>query len=155
MLLLDYFQTIKWSILTRTQPSSVAMWLLSTDRAELHYFSPPFSANGSYAILSHIWEGKEQTFQQLQEIGEHYRRQNTHPQDDAYLFDKIRQCCILAEGRGYRWVWVDSCCIDKTDSTELSEYSDCEACYAYLADVPSDCILAAPRSAFRRSRRHT
>lgn len=42
-----------------------------------------------------------------------------------------------------QWVWIDTCCIDKRSSTELSEavnsmyqwYSCAEECYAYLFDV--------------------
>lgn len=43
--------------------------------------------------------------------------------------------------------WIDSCCIDKTSSAELSEainsmfdwYRNSQACYAYLSDVNSPC----------------
>jgi hypothetical protein len=42
------------------------------------------------------------------------------------------------------WQWIDSCCIDKTSSAELSEainsmfrwYQNAQVCYAYLSDVP-------------------
>ncbi|EJF56300.1 hypothetical protein DICSQDRAFT_175037 [Dichomitus squalens LYAD-421 SS1] len=139
------------------------MWLLSTDRAELHYFSRTFDADGGYAILSHTWEKNEQTYQEVRAISERCRRHHANPRDDPELSPKIREMCILAEEHGYQWAWVDSCCIDKTSSSELSEavnsmyrwYSDCEVCYAYLADVPGDCILDASNSAFRRSRWHT
>ncbi|KAF2166075.1 hypothetical protein M409DRAFT_66959 [Zasmidium cellare ATCC 36951] len=48
------------------------------------------------------------------------------------------------------WVWVDTCCIDKRSSSELSEsinsiarwYQDARLCVAYLADVPK----GAPQS---------
>ncbi|KAH9939290.1 uncharacterized protein BXZ73DRAFT_99493 [Epithele typhae] len=77
--------------------------------------------------------------------------------------DKIRQTCILAEEHGYDWVWIDTCYIDKTSSTDLSEainsmflwYSYAEICYAYLDDVPSDDELDTETSAFRRARWHT
>ena len=46
------------------------MWLLSTDRAELHYFPRSFNAAGGYAILSHTWDGDEQTLQQVRAIAE-------------------------------------------------------------------------------------
>lgn len=44
------------------------------------------------------------------------------------------------------WVWVDTCCIDKTSSAELSEainsmfswYKWATVCYAYLSDVSAD-----------------
>ncbi|PIL26306.1 hypothetical protein GSI_12062 [Ganoderma sinense ZZ0214-1] len=139
------------------------MWLLSTDRAELHYFARNFDAIGGYAVLSHTWSGDEQTLQAVRAIGERCRASGTNPRDDPALSSKVRRCCILAEKHGYRWVWIDSCCIDKTSSSELSEainsmfrwYKEAEVCFAYLADVPSDCKLHAPDSAFWKSRWHT
>ena len=139
------------------------MWLLSTDRAELRYFARNFDATGGYAILSHTWAGDEQTLQDVRAIGERCRSRGTNPRDDPELSSKIRECCILAEKHGYRWVWIDSCCIDKTSSSELSEainsmfrwYKEAEVCFAYLADVPSDCVLRKRSSAFRKSRWHT
>ncbi|KAE8333834.1 ankyrin repeat-containing domain protein [Aspergillus sergii] len=46
---------------------------------------------------------------------------------------------------GYEYTWIDTCCIDKTSSAELSEainsmfryYQASSACYAFLSDVPS------------------
>ena len=139
------------------------MWLLSTDRAELHYFARNFDADGGYAILSHTWDGNEQSLQQVRAIQERCRANETNPRDDPELSPKIRECCRLAERHGYHWVWIDSCCIDKTSSSELSEainsmykwYKSSEVCYAYLQDVPSDCVPDAPGSAFRKSRWHT
>ncbi len=137
------------------------MWLLSTDRAELHYFARNFDATGGYAILSHTWDRKEQTFQEVQAIAEQCSHDGTNPRD--FVHAKIRECCLLAEKHGYRWVWIDSCCIDKTSSSELSEainsmyqwYKEAEICFAYLADVPGDCDLHVHNSTFRRSRWHT
>ncbi|EJF60426.1 HET-domain-containing protein [Dichomitus squalens LYAD-421 SS1] len=140
------------------------MWLLRTDRAELVYFPRNFDADGGYAILSHTWDEKgEQTFQDVRNIGEQCKRAGRNPRDDPRLSPKIRECCRLAEKHGFRWAWADSCCIDKTSSSELSEsinsmfrwYSDAEECYAYLADVPGGSNLHAPNSAFRKSRWHT
>ena len=78
---------------------------------------------------------------------------------------KIRQCCIIAEEHGYKWVWNDTCCIDKTNSSEVSEainsmfhwYSCAEICYAVLEDVntPPGSELDAPGSPFRTARWHT
>ena len=137
------------------------MWLLSTDRAELHFFSDPANIQGGYAILSHTWTGKEQTFQDTRSLQQRCEVSKENPRDLSS--DKVRNCCILAERDRYRWVWIDSCCIDKTSSTELSEainsmfrwYSFAEVCYAFLEDVPSDCVLDQPGSAFRKSRWHT
>ena len=54
--------------------------------------------------------------------------------------------CEVARRDGYRYIWVDSSCIDKTSSSELSEainsmfawYRDAQICYAFLSDVPSN-----------------
>ena len=137
------------------------MWLLSTDRAELQFFSDTSNIPGGYAILSHTWSGAEQTFQDMRDLRERCEAENTNPRDLAS--PKIRNVCIIAEQDGYQWVWVDNCCIDKTSSTELSEainsmfrwYSCAEVCYAYLEDVPTDCVPEQRGSAFRKSRWHT
>ncbi|KAI1791164.1 HET-domain-containing protein [Ganoderma leucocontextum] len=141
------------------------MWLLSTNRAELHFFSGPEDSAimGGYAILSHTWGNlkDEQTFQETQALYERCKETGDNPRDLAT--PKVRESCMLAERRGYRWIWNDTCCIDKTSSTELSEaiksmfrwYSLAEVCFAYLADVESDCVLDAPGSAFSTARWHS
>ena len=58
-------------------------------------------------------------------------------------FMKISNCCSFAKSRGFTWVWIDTCCIDKKSSAELSEainsmfrlYKEARECYAYLSDV--------------------
>ena len=121
-----------------------SMWLLNTARAELHYFVSPEGVPGGYAILSHVWDAQnEQSFQDLQALTAQCRIQGVNPRDSPAVASKIRQCCRLAELHGYEWVWIDTCCIDKTSSAELSEainsmfryYYLAELCYAYLADV--------------------
>ncbi|KAK4032864.1 vegetative incompatibility protein-like protein HET-E-1 [Parachaetomium inaequale] len=57
------------------------------------------------------------------------------------------------------WVWVDTCCIDKTSSAELSEainsmyawYRDSEVCYVYLEDVSAS-RCGFPENEFRDAR---
>ncbi|PIL33593.1 hypothetical protein GSI_04216 [Ganoderma sinense ZZ0214-1] len=137
------------------------MWLLSTDRAELHHFPSPEAIIGGYAILSHTWGDNEQTFQETQALRHWCKEIGKNPRD--FSSEKVRQCCILAERHGYHWVWDDTCCIDKTSSSELSEainsmflwYSCAEVCFAYLAEVESSCQLDAPMSAFRTARWHS
>ena len=117
------------------------MWLLSTDRAELHFFSAPEDVREGYAILSHVWSASEQSFKELKKLGKRCALTGEVPRD--VVGDKIRRCCELAEQHGYKWVWIDTCCIDKSSSAELSEainsmyryYSLSSICYAYLADV--------------------
>jgi uncharacterized protein YerC len=58
-------------------------------------------------------------------------------------YNKVKKCCKVAAADGYKYVWVDTCCIDKSSSAELSEainsmfqwYSDSDVCYVYLSDV--------------------
>ncbi|TFK82483.1 HET-domain-containing protein, partial [Polyporus arcularius HHB13444] len=123
------------------------MWVLSTDRAELHYFSSPEEIPDEYATLSHTWNNKpwhgppEQSFKEVWEIQKRCAQDGTNPRD--FVSEKIRRCCELAEKHGYNWVWIDTCCIDKTSSSELSEainsmfryYSLAAICYGHLRDV--------------------
>ena len=137
------------------------MWLLSTRRAELYEFSSPEAVPGGYAILSHTWDKEEQSFEAVRAIQDQCKSTRKNPRN--LVSDKIRQCCIFAEAHGYTWVWIDTCCIDKSNSAELSEainsmfrwYASAEVCFAYLADVPRDCKLRAPESPFRHAKWHT
>jgi Heterokaryon incompatibility protein (HET) len=73
---------------------------------------------------------------------------------------KIVGCCQLALDEGLEWAWIDSCCIDKTSSSELSEainsmfrwYRDAEICYAYLSDVSVPLEEVTNMDAFRFSK---
>jgi Cdc6-like AAA superfamily ATPase len=88
-----------------------------------------------YAILSHTWGGQEVTFDDLQ----------SHKGKDKAGFKKIQFCAQQAERDSLHYFWVDTCCIDKSSSAELSEainsmfrwYHNAERCYVYLADVSS------------------
>ena len=88
-----------------------------------------------YAILSHRWGDKEVSFQDME--------QNRAP--DGAGIEKIRGCCRQACRDGLQWVWVDTCCIDKKSSAELTEainsmfnwYYRAEMCYVHLSDVTS------------------
>ncbi|KAJ8494431.1 hypothetical protein ONZ51_g2309 [Trametes cubensis] len=156
------------------------MWLLDTSTLEHHWFHvPPTAAQPErYAILSHVWNPDgEQTFQDIRHIvaefnayrvrrrwwrlgGTVWRRQQRCVCDDVRVSAKIRNCCAFARAMGYRYVWIDTCCIDKTSSEELSEaintmfrwYSCAAVCFAFLEDVGDAEDPASETSAFRRSR---
>ncbi|CAG8957365.1 hypothetical protein HYFRA_00010791, partial [Hymenoscyphus fraxineus] len=97
------------------------------------------NATPSYAILSHTWEQEELDCHEILNIhGSHeHAKKKTG-------FRKITNCCKQATEDGFEYVWIDTCCIDKTSSAELSEainsmyvwYSNAAICYAYLVDVP-------------------
>ncbi|TFK91075.1 HET-domain-containing protein, partial [Polyporus arcularius HHB13444] len=99
-----------------------------------------------YATLSHVWNADgEQSYTDIRNI---------------QMSEKIRRACAVALAHGYPYIWIDSCCIDKTSSAELSEainsmytwYQNAAVSYAFLADVPSDQNPRADNSAFRQSR---
>ncbi|RPD76184.1 HET-domain-containing protein [Lentinus tigrinus ALCF2SS1-7] len=137
------------------------MWLLSTDRAELHYYVSPEEVPDGYAILSHVWDKKEHTFQEIKALSTRCEGTDTNPRDLLHPSDKIRRCCEVAASHGYRWVWIDTCCIDKTSSAELSEainsmfrwYALAKICYAYLADVSSSELTSKTRNLHLHTRR--
>ncbi|KAH8602820.1 heterokaryon incompatibility protein-domain-containing protein [Bisporella sp. PMI_857] len=93
-----------------------------------------------YAILSHTWGVEEVTFQEMQAFP---RLCETKA---GWL--KIINCCRLALTQGLQYVWVDTCCIDKSSSSELSEainsmfnyYRTAQICCVYLADVHTNAI---------------
>ena len=86
-----------------------------------------------YAILSHRWAAEEVSLHEI----------NTKTGQQKQGYAKIRSCCETALANGITHVWIDTCCIDKHSSAELSEainsmfryYTLADVCYAYLSDV--------------------
>ncbi|KAH7076984.1 heterokaryon incompatibility protein-domain-containing protein [Paraphoma chrysanthemicola] len=89
----------------------------------------------AYAILSHRWEDGEVTYQELRDEPAKAKRKKG--------FQKIQLCCRHALKENLDYAWIDTCCIDKSSSAELSEsinsmyrwYRNAAVCYAYLSDV--------------------
>ncbi|KAI1088895.1 HET-domain-containing protein [Rostrohypoxylon terebratum] len=135
------------------------MRLLNAQTKELRRFEE--DKREPYAILSHTWGSEEITLQELVLITEHENESPPHPSTFKTGYRKIQGCCDRAKENGLEWVWVDTCCIDKTDNVELSEainsmyrwYKESRVCYVYLEDVSSDDIdPSANNSPFRNSR---
>ncbi|CAF9923624.1 hypothetical protein IMSHALPRED_005974 [Imshaugia aleurites] len=107
------------------------MRLLSTSNLKLYEFY--YASIPDYAILSHTW-GKYEVSLQMMADPESKKL-------DGYA--KIKHCCELALSEGRKYAWIDTCCIDKTSSADLSEainsmyrwYERAQVCYVYLADV--------------------
>ncbi|RAQ98684.1 vegetative incompatibility protein HET-E-1 [Stemphylium lycopersici] len=93
----------------------------------------------SYAILSHTWGGQEATFKDLR----HYSSMEEVDAKVKEGYQKIFFCAQQAKRDGLDYFWVDTCCIDKTNSQELQEainsmfrwYQNAKKCYVYLPDV--------------------
>ena len=95
-----------------------------------------------YAILSHRWIEQEVDYNEMAKLAKMDERERSEiRQRDGYR--KIIQSCEQAKKDGYKWLWVDTCCIDKRSSAELSEsinsmyrwYENSRICYVYLHDV--------------------
>jgi len=93
-----------------------------------------------YVILSHRWEAEELVFE---DVMKEPISNISSPARTKRGFTKVQGTCALAIKDGFDWVWIDSCCIDKSSSAELQEainsmfrwYQEAQICYAYLSDV--------------------
>lgn len=107
-------------------------WLISSYAFSLTTFDPrdmPYE----YAVLSHRWDSDEVTYKDIENGTAKTRRG----------YQKLEFCAEQAARDGLEYFWVDTCCIDKTSSSELSEainsmfrwYQNATKCYVYLSDV--------------------
>ena len=113
------------------------MRLLNTESLEFKEF---YEADiPGYAILSHRWQEDEVSYK------EYAKALRSHRNGDKPKLGmkKVISFCSFAAADGFGWGWIDTCCIDKRSSAELSEainsmfqwYADAQICYVYLLDV--------------------
>ncbi|KAH8899063.1 HET-domain-containing protein, partial [Thozetella sp. PMI_491] len=108
------------------------MRLIDTSTLELQEF--PSEDRLKYAVLSHNWGDGEVTFGDMTSPATRKAKRG---------WAKIQKTCQLAKSAGLKYAWVDTCCIDKSSSSELSEsinsmfrwYAAAHVCYAYLEDL--------------------
>ena len=110
-----------------------------------------------YAILSHTWkEEQEVTFADLRELSNvaGLKAQNKEG------YQKLLFCAQQAKQDGLDYFWVDTCCIDKANNTELSKainsmfrwYQNAKRCYVFLSDVENNTLEGDGELVFRKSR---
>ena len=87
------------------------MWLLDTDTIKLVHFMDDRQVAGKYAILSHTWEEQEVTYALI----------GTDEAKGMKGYSKIERTCRQAKANGLKYAWVDTCCINKDSSAELTE----------------------------------
>ena len=112
------------------------MRLLNVQTFQLELFTGPIPSDLPYAILSHTWEDDEVTFEDMRDLSIARTRKG---------FGKTEAASQMSVSHGVQYLWVDTCCIDKTSSAELSEainsmfcwYKDALVCFAYLCDLPT------------------
>ncbi|KAH7092380.1 heterokaryon incompatibility protein-domain-containing protein [Paraphoma chrysanthemicola] len=121
------------------------MRLIHTATLEVHEFLNEKAAP-RYVILSHTWGDEECTLQQMD-------NSNTEWLSQRAGYRKILSFCAEARKHGHCWAWVDTCCIDKSSTAELSEaincmfgwYRNADHCYVYLSDVREAAQIAQAR----------
>jgi len=104
-----------------------------------------------YATLSHSWIAGEEIA-----YGEFMHLEDGTKLKSGYL--KIEAACRQARKDDIRYIWVDTCCIDrgnhadiKTNITSMyAYYQNAQVCYAYLVDVPIPVIWFRASKWFRR-----
>ena len=142
------------------------MRLLNTTTGRFKSFPDPRAIR--YAILSHVWvkpnrknpsRTSEQTYEEILKF------ERETPSDEPILdklSPKIQGACQIAREHDFPYIWIDTCCIDKSRSAEESEainsmfewYRHANICYALLDDVEDNSIVRASlsTSGFRHSK---
>lgn len=142
-------------ILTIPLPLLIIMRLLHFTQAGDLRFTKDFIDNiPPYAILSHTW-GDDDDEVAFKDVAE-----GTHKNKIGY--DKIRFCGKQAASDSLNYFWVDTCCINRADYTELHTainsmfrwYENATKCYVYLTDVSTSTGtgLLTWEDSFRKSR---
>jgi hypothetical protein len=88
-------------------------------------------------MLSHRWEEKEPLLYDIQE-------KVVYKLNPVGGIVKLQSFCKAARKEGYRWAWVDTCCIDQNNHVELQKslnsmftwYRQSALTIVYLSDVP-------------------
>ncbi|KAI1126213.1 HET-domain-containing protein [Nemania abortiva] len=125
------------------------MRLLSVDSFVLEEFFEPNVPK--YAILSHTWREGEILFEDIRDSEQAKKKRG---------YQKVQRACELAKSHDYKYIWIDTCCIDKSSSAELTEainsmyrwYKESGVCYAFLSDVSEDDASLFFRRSLRDSR---
>ncbi|KAI6124820.1 heterokaryon incompatibility protein-domain-containing protein [Pisolithus croceorrhizus] len=108
-------------------------------KPNLKVFEYHDDTNKDYCILSHRW-GHEVCYQEMVELANMGNRREIRRRGG---YQKILRTCERTKDDGFRWLWVDTCCIDDRSSSEVSEainsmfhwYKNSQRCYAYLHDT--------------------
>ncbi|KAI1740256.1 heterokaryon incompatibility protein-domain-containing protein [Xylaria scruposa] len=96
-----------------------------------------------YAILSHTWGEEEISFQDINDLQKASVKAG---------FTKFKLACRMTAAEQLQYVWIDTCCIDKSSGPELSEainsmyqwYQSSSKCLVYLEDLPSSIMAGGP-----------
>jgi len=120
---------------------------IHTSTFEIRQADHSFFMDQGYAVLSHRWMGDEIDYQRFATyIGKLQKEKDSTNSLEPVELDKIHGACRIARFANLNWIWIDSCCIDKSSAVELSEainsmfkwYAEASTCITYLSDVQHD-----------------
>ncbi|EUC41292.1 hypothetical protein COCMIDRAFT_106529 [Bipolaris oryzae ATCC 44560] len=117
------------------------MRLLRLDPSKRRWILERFSGGETpvYAILSHTW-GRSDDEVQFEDI---QGGQKEYDDTSKLGYEKLRFCQERVVRDGLTYFWIDTCCINKSSSSELQHslasmfywYQNSTRCYVYLSDV--------------------
>jgi hypothetical protein len=126
--------------------------------------------NLNYAILSHRCSAGDVTYEQVRMptdfehriystyAGVTYENARDQSVRECEGYNKVAGAMRQAASAGHKYIWIDSCCIDKSSSAEHSEsinsmyawYQKATVCYAFL-DNKAGSDTADPEALFKKS----
>ena len=102
-------------------------------------------AEQPYVILSHRWGPDEVKFEDYASYKTQIKEQMSKPQGGGPTtgISKIAGACLQSRKLKLRYLWIDTCCIDKRSTSEESEsinsmfswYKEARICLAHLKDI--------------------
>jgi hypothetical protein len=116
------------------------MWLINAKSVELEEYVGQANIP-AYGILSHTWGNAEVSYEDFRDPAKRQKLDTS----------KIDLTCEQARKDGLDYAWIDTCCINKASSAELSEainsmfnwYRGSTRCYAFLDDCDDMASMAA------------
>ncbi|KAL0932109.1 het and ankyrin domain protein [Colletotrichum truncatum] len=110
------------------------MRLLHARTQQLYTFAYPPPVQ--YAIFSHTWSSPhDDEWSFYDSVGQEH---------DSIRHEIILRVCNLTQGHSLEFVWIDSVCIDKSSSADISKainslpkyFQKAAICFAFLVDLP-------------------
>ncbi|KAG1786305.1 quinon protein alcohol dehydrogenase-like superfamily [Suillus plorans] len=95
-------------------------------------------------LLSSTMKDVDLPLHRIQDVVAGYFQKVVYDLDPVGGIAKLQSFCKTARDKGYRWAWIDTCCIDQTNNVEVQQsvnsmfvwYRHSALTIIYLSDVP-------------------
>jgi hypothetical protein len=122
---------------TSAEYKELLSWTIKHATCQVERIQKTVEMHFRCAMLSHRWEENEPLLHNIQ-------GKNVYDLDPVGGIAKLQSFCKTARDTGYRWGWVDACCIDQTNNVEVQQsvnsmfvwYRHAALTIVYLSDVP-------------------